>query len=134
MGPGVFGGSEAVVEGLGFGGGFDGEFLGEVAAAGFELGEGGAALAGFGEEGHHEAVDFFAPGFEGEEAAGVVYGGGVFGLVGLLFGQGEQGLNGEVAEVVALVKHPVFKVKGVAEAKAFEEVAAIEFDGLAEES
>ena len=105
------------------------QLCGEQGAAGFVLGERGAALAGLRQQAHELAVGGFVPRVELQQALGVG-GGGVElargrGLVDeLLVGRNRQG-----AQALAFQQRPLLKGRAAVEIEARQKVAAIERNG-----
>jgi hypothetical protein len=111
-------------------GGFDAQLFFENAAARLILRERGGALTRAGEGRHTLTMRLFAPRVEGEQAGGGFERGGIVRAADLDFSKAVQGLQGEFAQAGAFGQHPIFEVGRVADVEAFEEVAAVEAQGI----
>ena len=105
----------------------DAELLGQDLVAGLILGQGGAPLAAAGQQQHQLPVGVLPPGFQGQQAGGVVDAGRLSGptLLAEIYGQPVQGLHGQYAQPGPLGQSPFLKCRGLAHVKPFQEVTPV---------
>ena len=121
--------ADLVAQGGGLGLGLDLQIAGQQAAAGLVLGQGGAAPAVQGHQGHHLAVGRLREGIERQPAAGCLDPVAVAVVLQVELSQGAQALDRLPVERFALHGDPLLKAAGAAHVEPGQKVATVEVEG-----